>query len=168
MKDQNVIGRLRCGWWTPGPALRTSVVVPWLFISGCDQKAVEPGAPTTTPAVVASSSAAPLVSDPSARSVRSELASEPATADAEPCVVLCDRSRELGCKKQQECPALCRQMLDDGSCKAELTSAFRCFAREPASNWECGEEGIASIKDGYCDAQQARYFGCMAKTMGRR
>jgi hypothetical protein len=46
-------------------------------------------------------------------------------------------------------------------CRAEMQAALRCFAEQPSKNWECDTDGLPSIKEGFCDAQQEKYTNCM-------
>jgi hypothetical protein len=89
-----------------------------------------------------------------------------AGAGYDPCHDLCGRSRELGCPNASRCPDTCREMLAGATCSDALRIALRCFAAQPVSRWECGEEGIANVREGTCDAEQARYARCIASAAG--
>jgi hypothetical protein len=56
-------------------------------------------------------------------------------------------------------------MLTGASCSDALRVALRCFAAQPLSRWECGDEGMANVKDGTCDAEQARYAQCITSAI---
>jgi hypothetical protein len=40
-----------------------------------------------------------------------------------------------------------------------------CLAREPRPHWECDDDGMPAIKDGYCTAQQAALAGCLQREL---
>ena len=82
----------------------------------------------------------------------------------DPCGPICERARGLACKNGAACAENCRQMAAVGACKDEMASVLGCFAREPIGHWECDENGEPSIKDGYCDAEQARFVACAEKS----
>jgi hypothetical protein len=44
---------------------------------------------------------------------------------------------------------------------------MRCFTERPVSDWECGDDGIAQVKEGRCDAEQGRYVECLAGIASR-
>jgi hypothetical protein len=87
----------------------------------------------------------------------------PAGSSTDLCNDLCTKTAPLHCKSAGECLERCREMGSLGSCKSEMTDAFRCFARQPVQNWYCDDEDIASIKEGYCDSEQERFLACMQK-----
>ena len=127
---------------------------------GCDNKTPEPPAATASQALnaptgpQAAGSVHPQPDKPEASNLSA----------ADPCAAVCERSRELSCNKRESCPALCREMLEDAACRTELVNALRCFAEKPAANWECGEDGLASIREGFCDAEQGHFAACVEKT----
>jgi hypothetical protein len=90
-----------------------------------------------------------------------------AGAGYDPCEELCARSRELACQNASRCPDSCREMLTGATCADPLRLALRCFAAQPLSRWECGEDGMANVKDGTCDTEQARYAQCIASVVGQ-
>jgi hypothetical protein len=118
--------------------------------------------PRKAPAVSAGSapSAATLAPAPSAAQPSEKESAATGSAAGEPCKVVCSRSRELGCPNQQGCEKACAEMLSMPVCKDELVASLRCFGTHPASGWECGEDGLASIKDGLCNPEQARFVAC--------
>jgi hypothetical protein len=77
------------------------------------------------------------------------------------CGALCARSRELACAKQAECGKLCAEMVAMPACGSQLVAALACFGSRPASDWECDPDGIAAIKDGFCEGEQARFASCL-------
>lgn len=57
-------------------------------------------------------------------------------------------------------------MLSGAACADQLGVALRCFVAQPTASFECGDNGVASVKDGICDSEQAGYVGCLAKATG--
>jgi hypothetical protein len=49
------------------------------------------------------------------------------------------------------------------ACGDELDAALRCFASVPSPGWECDDQGQPSVKEGHCDAEQARFADCLKK-----
>lgn len=146
----------------------------WLVVVlaayGCDKKTAEPAATAVASQSVAQP--APQRSEPATRDetgARSAASAAPqaAAAAGDPCEVVCQRSNELSCNKREGCPALCKEMLLEDTCKAELLRALACFVKEPAKNWECGEDGLASIREGFCDAPQEQFLDCVTEATGK-
>ena len=46
-------------------------------------------------------------------------------------------------------------------CSEPVAAFYACLQREPAAHWECGEDGIAAIREGYCEKEQERTVACM-------
>jgi hypothetical protein len=42
---------------------------------------------------------------------------------------------------------------------------YASMIREPVGHRECAEDGVAAIREGYCDAEQERAIGCMERTL---
>jgi len=84
----------------------------------------------------------------------------------DPCPTVCERSKELRCSAVAECSQRCAESRDLAACSSEMSAVLRCITREPVGHWECSEDGLASIKDGYCDGEQAAFMSCMAKAAG--
>ncbi|MFT3922203.1 MAG: hypothetical protein QM778_06690 [Myxococcales bacterium] len=78
-----------------------------------------------------------------------------------PCAAICTRSTELACAKASTCEAVCKASMTEGLCDAEMRAATACMLREPAANWECTEQGLAAIKSGFCEAEQAKVVHCV-------
>jgi len=88
--------------------------------------------------------------------------SVPVSASAqEACRVVCDRSARLKCKHTEECVPNCLGMATLTPCSPEFSALFRCWLHEPLEHWECGEDGVGAIRDGYCDKEQAAVVTCM-------
>jgi hypothetical protein len=79
------------------------------------------------------------------------------------CEGICEISHRLKCKNAGECTSSCIAMGSLEPCTAATAAFYRCLRGHPAEHWECSSEGIASVKDGYCDAEQARAAACLAK-----
>lgn len=87
-----------------------------------------------------------------------------ATGAAGVCEGLCATSRALGCSHADQCLAACAAMQAQELCSARMQIALACFARQPASAWECGEDGLPSLKEGACDAEQEAYVRCVERS----
>ena len=113
----------------------------------------------TTPATPKTGTTAePVV--PAEPTPRAEAPSAKLVANS-PCAAICSRSTELGCSQASTCEATCRASMADGLCIAEMSAATSCMLREPAKNWECSEEGLSAIKDGFCEDEQMQVVDCM-------
>jgi hypothetical protein len=44
-----------------------------------------------------------------------------------------------------------------------MAMVLECITEKPVENWECSDEGLASIKAGHCDPEKARFMGCLAR-----
>jgi hypothetical protein len=85
-------------------------------------------------------------------------------ASSNPCGAVCERGRELRCANHGECSKRCSEMLATPACRGELLAALSCFAKRPASDWECDADGAASIKDGFCESEQERFATCLERS----
>lgn len=83
-----------------------------------------------------------------------------ATASAM-CGAICAKTQELGCARAPECQMLCVQGMEDTLCQAHVRAVATCAIGKSASDWECNDEGLASIKDGVCVAEQTRVEACL-------
>ena len=137
---------------------RTVRAVCWfgLVVSGCDRRASDS---EPAPAVSAAAAAAATTAAPSAATVT------PAPAQ-ELCRVPCQRGSELGCKNASLCAARCAEMANGQLCQEEMRSVLACITREPSSNWECDEEGLAAIREGYCEREQQGFLDCVQRQLG--
>ncbi|HET9954817.1 MAG TPA: hypothetical protein VFQ61_09945 [Polyangiaceae bacterium] len=84
-----------------------------------------------------------------------------ATAEPGFCEVMCGHTRALGCTALSECSASCTALLADQQCHDQLIHALSCMIAEPRTHWVCGEDGLAAIDSGYCDAEQRAFVGCV-------
>lgn len=81
------------------------------------------------------------------------------------CNDICERSRELHCKNASECMKHCMGMGSLTPCAESMTSFYKCLVGQPAKNWECDEDGIAAIREGFCDKEQESAVACMEAKM---
>jgi hypothetical protein len=52
-------------------------------------------------------------------------------------------------------------------CSDQMSKFLRCLVSEPVERWECGEDGVAAIREGFCDKEQEQAVGCMEATASR-
>ncbi len=48
-----------------------------------------------------------------------------------------------------------------GACANEMRRFVVCAADHPAGDFECDEEGLPSVKAGYCETEQAAAASCV-------
>jgi len=77
------------------------------------------------------------------------------------CIGICQHSRALKCAHADECMKNCIAMAAGTPCMGEFTAFYGCLSKEPAEHWECAEDGIAAIREGYCEKEQERVAACM-------
>ena len=77
------------------------------------------------------------------------------------CTSICERSRTLKCANVAECQPNCVAMAVGTPCSDEFMRFYACLVREPVEHWECSEDGIAAIKDGFCENEQKAAIQCM-------
>lgn len=76
---------------------------------------------------------------------------------------MCDRTVELECGKSAAvCFGESKTTMGLGVCERELIDSYGCFKEQPASHWVC-EEGLASMRDGHCDAEQRAFAECIGQ-----
>jgi len=81
------------------------------------------------------------------------------------CDEICGRSRALACARKEDCLQGCFDMAGIEGCTAAFERLYSCLAAEPVAHWECAEDGVAAIRDGYCEKEQAGAARCVeAKT----
>lgn len=79
------------------------------------------------------------------------------------CPALCNHTVKHACGMAlPECVSGCEGMLSLPVCQHEVKVAYGCMAGQPTENFEC-HEGAAVIKDGYCDAEQGAFAGCLER-----
>lgn len=108
-------------------------------------------APTSKVAAAASSSSAhtPATS------------ANPAAKQA-PCEALCARTAELRCgASASECMTGCLEMAGAPVCRTEMLAVLNCMNQHAVADWEC-DHSMASIRAGFCEAEQARVASCIS------
>jgi hypothetical protein len=77
------------------------------------------------------------------------------------CLEICGRSRDLKCKHGDGCAANCLAMASAPPCTEQFLVFYECIAKQPARNWECSEDGVAAIREGFCEKEQEQTVLCM-------
>ncbi len=83
------------------------------------------------------------------------------------CRTICDRSRRLGCENVAACMPNCLAMGSVTPCTDAVTAFYKCLVAQPVRNWECAPDGVAAIKDGFCDDPQREVVACMDAKLHR-
>jgi len=84
------------------------------------------------------------------------------------CEKLCAYSGQLKCgRKEQPCVKDCIGMASLEPCTPAFHDLYSCLLREPLTHWECGEDRMGAIRDGYCEKEQAAAAGCVEKLTQR-
>jgi len=81
------------------------------------------------------------------------------------CAKICNRSRDLKCQHADRCLTNCLGMASLTPCSPSISAFFACLVKEPSSHWECDDDGVAAIREGFCDATQAAALACMEAKM---
>jgi hypothetical protein len=81
------------------------------------------------------------------------------------CRAMCDRSRLLNCESTAKCMPNCLAMGSITPCTTEILGMFSCMTGEPEQNWQCGADGVAAIRSGFCDKEQGIVVACMEARM---
>jgi hypothetical protein len=81
------------------------------------------------------------------------------------CDAICEHSRELGCKNAGDCMRNCMAMGALTPCTEPVAALYRCLVAQPTKNWECDEDGVAAIRQGFCDKEQGKTVACMEEKM---
>jgi len=61
----------------------------------------------------------------------------------------------------------CIEMASVAPCTQAFRGLYSCLLREPLTHWECGEDRMGAIRDGYCEQEQEAVAGCMEKLSQR-
>ena len=149
-----------------GPGVLLFLAIPGV-VAGCARSRAEQGH-ASEPSAVPVASAAPRVSAAPPIAPRAAPLPErvPVTPEAQTaCRGICERSKQLKCKRSDECLPNCYGTASLTPCSKEIGPLFACMLREPVEHWECGEDGIGAIRDGYCDKEQREAVACMEKKM---
>jgi hypothetical protein len=81
------------------------------------------------------------------------------------CRAICDRSRRLACDNVAACMPNCLAMGSVTPCTDSVTAFYKCLVAQPVQNWECAPDGVAAVKDGFCDGEQREVVACMDSKM---
>jgi hypothetical protein len=76
------------------------------------------------------------------------------------CTRVCELTRELDCPGQAGCVQACTRASTVPFCQEQLTEVFECMTAQSVDAWLCGDAGLAEIRQGYCDAEQAAFVRC--------
>lgn len=144
----------------------------WPVALGCLFAACARSSAATEPAersegLTATALSAPVV----ARSVAAPQGSVPLAAQQtaedlrKTCDVICGHSFALKCAQANGCAVNCLGMATLTPCSAEFAQLYSCLKTEPTAHWECAEDGVAAIREGYCEREQSRVTQCMEKKM---
>jgi hypothetical protein len=78
------------------------------------------------------------------------------------CVEVCQLADSLGCPAQPTCLTSCEEMRVEASrCAGHVDAFLACLARRTPSDFECGDEGLPSIKEAICESEQASLAHCL-------
>ncbi len=134
-------------------------------VAGCKEKhanADTAGSPESAPA--ASPASAPIhaaVAAPPAAPAPPAVSPESARAIERSCAKICAHSTALRCAHPEDCTPNCLAMAIGTPCADEFAGLYRCLEGEPVGHWECAEDGVAAVREGYCEREQAAAVGCM-------
>lgn len=84
------------------------------------------------------------------------------------CGKICDRSRELKCPHSDQCLAGCLSVASFLQCSDAFAALYTCLSLEPLNHWECADDGVAAIRDGFCEPEQAAASGCLEQNLRKR
>ena len=80
---------------------------------------------------------------------------------ADLCKQLCRVSDPLQCPKARDCLPSCTSMMATSVCGSEVRRFLTCLANQSVEHWECDEEGVAAIRDPFCEPEQAATATCL-------
>jgi hypothetical protein len=81
------------------------------------------------------------------------------------CRRICGRSVELKCTHASECEPNCVATASATPCAAAFSTFYDCLVRQPLQNFQCDEDGVAAVREGFCDNEQAAAVRCMEAKM---
>lgn len=145
----------------PAAALVSFVMVSLLLAAGCKNR--EAPAPPAPPAAVVSPQAP--VQAPVAAPVASAPVAAAQAQAADPCPAICARTAPLACAQGGQCLQGCASMRDDRTCPTQMRAFFTCLLTQPVTHFECDSRGMAALKDGHCDKEQAAIGECLQKAL---
>jgi hypothetical protein len=151
-----------------------------LAATACGPSEATTEAPSTVPPSAAGPAVAPVTkattTPPKETEAAPQAPSEPMPeAPAQPtssrdamCDGICARAAELRCPKANDCPKMCAETMKIEVCNAELAKATDCVLARPATDWQCTAQGVASIKDPFCTAEQKAFGDCLIANSPKR
>ena len=149
---------------------------------GCSRNEPADDSSRGQPAASAHAEASPLARPSPSASVAPAIptpaASPPAASAASPkpvvapgleaaCAKICSHTQALKCVHAEQCGQNCLAMASLTPCTQAFTGLFACFVKEPLAHWECGDDGIAAIREGYCDREQAITTKCLEEKLDK-
>jgi hypothetical protein len=147
-------------------ALYTMALV---LLAGCARHASADESNAMSTTAQAASAAAPSAGAPPAASAANPAPVaarvEVPTSLERSCREICDRSRRLKCENTAECMPNCLAMGSLTPCTDKMTVFFHCLVEQPLQNWECSPDGVAAVRPGFCENEQASAVGCMETHM---
>jgi hypothetical protein len=166
-------GVMTCSHHRPSRAapIVAAVMLAYSAISCARDKAQPAPSPTKDePRVVAAAvveSAVPGAGQPATRPSTAAVkpAATPNGRAGDPCPQICERTVTLGCGPRNECMTACAQVNDGSICAAEMSAFMGCALEHPTEHWECADNGVAAIRDGYCDQQQLAVLTCFRSSV---
>jgi len=84
----------------------------------------------------------------------------------EQCAAICELSRQLRCKSPAQCLPNCLAMASATPCGQQINEFYTCLVGQPPARWQCdSESGVAQIREGFCEKEQAQTVSCMEAKM---
>jgi hypothetical protein len=83
------------------------------------------------------------------------------TTGGDDCQTICDTAATLDCPNDgtvAACVTECEAGL--GTCETEYDALIACTAQQPASNFECDEDGESGLVETACTAETDAFFTC--------
>jgi hypothetical protein len=81
------------------------------------------------------------------------------------CAQICNRSQQIHCANTTDCGQNCVAMAVLTPCGQEMQRFYHCLVGQPLANWECAEDGVGAVKQGFCDDEQRQAVDCMQAKM---
>lgn len=82
------------------------------------------------------------------------------------CNRICEISGKIECAQASLCLDSCVKMMATPVCAAEVTHFLECLTNQAVEHWECDEDGVAAIKEPYCEGEQAATSTCLEREAG--
>lgn len=152
----------------PSPLIVPCAVALLAGAAGCKESQANASATTSPPPVVAARG--PVTPGPAEPPIHAAVAAptpsplpspDAARAIERSCAKICEHSTSLHCAHAEDCTPNCLAMSIGTPCADEFAGLYRCLESEPPAHWECAEDGVAAVREGYCEKQQAAAVGCM-------